>query len=69
MIQLLKTKYRSLKQNTDSQNTIHPGWSDAKQSGLLDECATSNGEFDAALIFQGHAHAIEYELWSPYVVI
>ena len=38
MIQLLKTKYRSLKQNTDVQNTIHPGWSNAKQSGLLNEC-------------------------------
>ena len=38
MIQLLKTKYRSLKRNTDAQNTIHPGWSNAKQFGLLDEC-------------------------------
>ena len=42
MIQLLKTKYRSLKQNTDAQNTIHPGWSNAKQSRFLDECVEGN---------------------------
>ena len=38
MIQLLKTKQRSPKQNTDAQNTIHPGWSNAKHSGFLDAC-------------------------------
>ena len=28
--------------NTDAKNTIHPGWSNAKQSGFLDECVEGN---------------------------
>ena len=31
-----------VKQNTDAQNTLRPGWSNAKQSGFLDECVKGN---------------------------